>query len=80
MLENTSQLSQTIDAAIMANLQDSPSQYAVVAVRSVARVVMYVSGASADDYTMILQLVCEHSIRRGHVLAFTREDVAPEMH
>jgi hypothetical protein len=72
MIENEEALISAVDAAIVDCLKtsDSNSNHVTIPVRSAARAIAATTAASEDDFPHILQLVCQRSIRRGHVLAF----------
>ena len=72
MNTNDEALIGAVDAAIMDcwKQSDNHNNHAVIPVRSAARAVAATAGTSEAEFPHILQLVCERSLRRGHVLAF----------
>ena len=72
MIENEEALIGAVDAAILECLKkaNGNSNHVTIPVRSAARAVAATSATQEAEFPHILQLVCERSIRQGHVLAF----------
>ncbi len=72
MTKNSDALISAVDAAILDCWKHSESHnnHAVIPVRTAACAVAAKAGTSEAEFSHVLQLVCERSLRQGHVLAF----------
>ena len=59
-----------VDEAIAENLACSTSAHPIVSVQQATQAVMATEKADPRDWSAIMLLVCQSSLRRKHVLAF----------
>jgi hypothetical protein len=59
-----------VDEAIAENLACSTSAHPIVSVQQATQAVMATEKADPRDWSAIMLLVCQRSLRRKHVLAF----------
>ena len=61
---------QHVDEAIAENLACSNSAHPIISVRQATQAVMAKEKAALQEWSEVLLLVCERSLRRRHVLEF----------